>query len=199
MRRSSGAVLVFLAVGCAGEARAPSKAPGDGGTSSTTPAPGTTPGFEGDAAPSGPAGSGCLGGEPPTKAQDITIDPAYASKYTAFDLGEVPGLPQGKYGGVVLMAGDENTLLLGGGANYMGAGIYAIRVIRSHCKHIIGFAGKAQRIASADYIDGGLVYGPGNTLMYAAWPMDPDVRQNTSGMLGLIPPGASSPSKTILG
>jgi hypothetical protein len=158
----------------------------------------STPPFDPNGAP-GPSTSGCLGGQPNKQADDITIDPAYASKYSAFDLGQIPGLPPAKYGGLVLAAGDENTLLIGGNANLVGGTIYSIRVLRSSCKHIVGFVGPAKKVADASYIDGGLVYGPGGTLMFAAWPLDEMVRQNTAGMIGIIPPGANGPTKTVDG
>lgn len=91
-------------------------------------------------------------------------------------------MPKFKYGGMTLAAGDENRLLIGGAANESTAAIYAVTLIRSACKHIVGFAGPAQKVAEAPYIDGGLVYGPGNVLMFAAWPREDDVRQSTSGM-----------------
>ena len=65
---------------------------------------------------------------------------------------------------------DENTLFIGGAANEAGAGIYAVTLVRSACKHIVGFSGTAKKIANAPYIDGGLVYGGGGTLMFTAWP-----------------------------
>lgn len=192
-----GALL--SATGCGSDAR-PSgvQANADAGAGSG-PGGANGVGFEADAAPTGGQPAGCQGGQPGTKASDITIDAAYASKYTAFDLGEIPGLPNAKYGGIVLKAGDDNTLLVGGNANYAGASVYEVPVIRSACKHIVGFAGPAKKKHAADYIDGGLVYGPGGTLLFAAWPMDETVRQSTNGMLGLIQPGASGPSKSIHG
>lgn len=190
-------VVATLCGACSGESR--SSTVTDAGTATPNdPRDASDPSFVGDAAPSGPD-AGCLGGEPPNKATDITIDPAYASKYTAFDLGQIPGMPASKYGGLVLKPGDDNKLLIGGGANLSGGGIYEVPLVRSACKHIVGFAGPAKKIADAPYIDGGLVVAAGGTLMFAAWPMDEIVRQNTSGMIGIVPAGGSAPSKIING
>lgn len=174
--------------GFADPASSPDAPPGDGMNGGS--------GVLGDAATRDAA---CAGGQPATVAQDITIDPAFSDTYRAFDLGEVPGMPKFKYGGMTLAAGDENRLLIGGAANESTAAIYAVTLIRSACKHIVGFAGPAQKVAEAPYIDGGLVYGPGNVLMFAAWPREDDVRQSTSGMVGFLPPGASAPARTVNG
>lgn len=193
-----GALTFVLGAGCGSESRSSVTAPGtDGGAMTTTGDGGGT--FTPDIPPSSGVDAGCLGGAPPNKATDITIDPAYASKYTAFDLGAIPGLPLAKYGGLVLSEGDPNTLFIGGAANEAFAGIYAVSLVRSACGHIVGFSGTAKKIANAPYIDGGLVYGGGGTLIFTAWPSDVDVRQNTSGMIGFLPPGAQSPTKTING
>ncbi|MFO0669730.1 MAG: hypothetical protein U0235_08910 [Polyangiaceae bacterium] len=195
---SAGGLTLVLGAGCGSESRSsvPTSPAGTDGGASVAAEGGA---FDPNIPPSSGVDAGCLGGAPPNKATDITIDPAYASKYTAFDLGAIPGLPLAKYGGLVLSAGDENTLFIGGAANEAGAGIYAVTLVRSACKHIVGFSGTAKKIANAPYIDGGLVYGGGGTLMFTAWPSDEMVRQNTSGMIGFLPPGAQSPTKTING
>ena len=199
MHGSPAALLALLAsvAGCGGPERT--------GFSDATGGVGDA----GATAPVGPGGSfdggltrvdaGCVGGLPPTVAADITIDPAFAKDYVPYDLGLVPGMPKFKYGGLTLDAADPSTLLVGGSANDAGGAIYAVKVVRSACGHITGFTGSATKRATAPYIDGGLTYGPGGVLMYAAWPSDAQVRQDTSGYLGLIPPGASSPSKQITG
>jgi hypothetical protein len=123
-----------------------------------------------------------------TAATDITIDPAYAGEYHAYDLGQVPGMPRYKYGGIVLADGDDNTLLVGGNANEPGGAVYAVSIRRGTCKHIIGFDGSAKSIASAPHIDGGLVYGANGALMFAGWP---------SNTIGVIPKGHAYPARTI--
>lgn len=165
---------------------------GDGGA--TTFEPGGS--FDGGA-PN--ADGGCTGGLPTTVASDVTLDPAFAKDYVAYDLGAVPGMPKYKYGGLAIDPADPDTLLVGGNANEAGGAIYAVKVVRSACKHITGFSGSTSKRASARYIDGGLALGPGGVLVYAAWPLDSDVRQQSSGFLGIIPPGASAPSPEIPG
>jgi hypothetical protein len=139
--------------------------------------PGTTPGT-----------TGCVGSAPLAKAQDITIDPAYAADYHAYDLGPVPGMPAYKYGGIHLLAGDDNTLLVGGNANEQSGGIWSIKVTRGVCHHITGWGGTATHHAYAPHIDGGLVYGPGGALMYAGWP---------ANTIGVLAPGAKNPARII--
>jgi hypothetical protein len=157
---------------------------GPTGGGGPTPDPGGAPGL---GAPPGGTGA-CVSTSAPNKATDITVDPAFAAKYTAYDLGQVPGMPAYKYGGLVLLAGDENTLLLGGFANDPGARIYAVKLVRNNCKHIVGFAGPAVEYAYAPHIDGGLVYGPNGTLMFAGWP---------ANTLGILRAGEKNPARTL--
>ena len=48
------------------------------------------------------------------------IAPPFAADYTLADLGPVAGVPD-PYGGLVFKAGDPNTILLGGNANWTPA------------------------------------------------------------------------------
>lgn len=184
---------IFLVTACGSTTRSGYTDPsGDGGTSPVDPGGS----FDGGVTR---VDAGCVGGLPTQLASDVTIDPAFAKDYAAYDLGQVPGMPKFKYGGLTLDVADANTLLIGGNANDAGGAIFAVKVVRSACGHITGFSGSATKRASARFIDGGLAFGPGGVLVYAAWPSDSDVRQSTSGYLGLIPPGASTPAKEIPG
>lgn len=67
---------------------------------------------------------------------------------------------------MTFLAGDPNTLLIGGHANDAAGAIYSIVVVRDGDGHITGFTGTAELFAAAPYIDGGLLYGPANVLFY---------------------------------
>ena len=120
-------------------------------------------------------------------AQAITIDPFYAGSYSFTDLGSVPGLPA-PYGGLTLLAGDTNTLLIGGSANTASGDLYSIGVTRDASNHITGFTGSATFFADAAYNDGGVVYGPGGVLFLARWPVNE---------LGQTKPGSNITDKVI--
>jgi len=138
-----------------------------------------------------------LGGSPYAVVQGLgaSIDPYYSANYTLMELGSAPGVPQ-PYGGLTLKAGDMNTLLIGGRANYSDGKIYAVTVTRDAEKHITGLTGTATVFADAygvgGGIDGGLAYGPGGVLFYAnylCWAAD--------NHLGQIKPGSTGPDKLI--
>ncbi len=115
------------------------------------------------------------------------IAPAFASDYSYIDLGSAPGVP-GNYGGLTLLAGDPNTLLLGGSANNAAGAVYSIGVIRDANSHITGFTGTASLFSTSPGIDGGLVYGPGGVLFYSSY---------SGNLLGQIKPGSTAPDKII--
>jgi hypothetical protein len=99
------------------------------------------------------------------------VDPAYADKYTCFDLGPVPGVPPQKYGGLTLTLDRCSTrLLIGGEANYPAGKIYGVDVVRDDHGHVSGFAGTASVFADAPSNDGGVAYGPGKVLFVTHWP-----------------------------
>lgn len=95
----------------------------------------------------------------------LAFGPDFAGNYVASSLGSPAGLPA-PAGGLTLLAGDPNTLLIGGGANSASGAIYAVPLSRGAGGHITGFAGPATLFASAPQIDGGLAYGPGGVLFY---------------------------------
>jgi hypothetical protein len=111
----------------------------------------------------------------------ISFGPDFAGDYVSSNLGRPLNLPT-PAGGLTLLAGDPNTLLIGGTANAPGGAIYSVALTRDSGGHITGFAGAATFYASAPYIDGGLAYGPGGVLFYTRF----NVHQ-----LGQIKPGSS--------
>lgn len=114
------------------------------------------------------------------------VDPLFAGSYTATSLGGITGLP-GPYGGLTLLAGNNNTLLIGGRANNAAGAIYSVGLVRDGLGHITGFSGAATFVADAPHIDGGLAYAPNGTLFFTGYPV------NT---LGQLLPGSSTPDAT---
>jgi len=121
----------------------------------------------------------------PANAQ--TLGPDFINDYTLLDLGSPPGVPS-PLGGVTFLAGDPNTLLVGGAANSASGAIYSIGLTRDAEGQITGYAGTASLFATAPYIDGGLAYGPGGTLFFAAYP---------THQVGQILPGSTSPDLVL--
>ncbi|NUQ68678.1 MAG: hypothetical protein HUU18_10415 [Phycisphaerales bacterium] len=122
-----------------------------------------------------------------TAAFGQVIDPFYAGSYTYSDLGAVPGLPP-QAGGLTLLAGTNNTLLIGGNANTAGGAIYAVGVSRDSSGHINAFTGTATLHIEAPYNDGGIVYGPGGVLFASRWPVNE---------LAQYRPGSTTPDRII--
>lgn len=116
-----------------------------------------------------------------------TLAAPFDTTYSLIDLGSAPGVPT-NYGGLTLLAGDPDTLLLGGAANGGSGAIYSIGVTRDAMGHITGFSGPATFFASAPNIDGGLAYGPGGVLFYTGY---------SNNILGQIKPGSVAPDKII--
>ena len=97
----------------------------------------------------------------------IIFGPDFTS-YAATNLGSPSGFPT-PAGGLTLLAGDSNTLLIGGNANTPSGALYSIGLTRDANHHITGFTGTTSLYASAPYIDGGLAYGPGGVLFYTRY------------------------------
>lgn len=115
-----------------------------------------------------------------------TIDPVFAGNYSYTDLGSIPNvLPN--YGGLTLLAGDNNSLLIGGSANGAGGQLWKVGLTRDVDGHISGFTG-ATVYGDAPYNDGGLTYGPGGVLFASQWP---------ANKLSQYKPGSTSPDKVI--
>lgn len=116
-----------------------------------------------------------------------TIDPYYAADYSFADLGTIAGVPA-NFGGLTLLAGDPNTLLIGGAANGAAGKIYQVGVTRDANNHITGFTGSATEFADAPYNDGGVTYGPDGVLFTSRWPVNE---------LGMYKPGSTAPDKVV--
>ncbi|HEU4629145.1 MAG TPA: PEP-CTERM sorting domain-containing protein [Gemmatimonadaceae bacterium] len=117
-----------------------------------------------------------------------TLGADFSSAYSTTTLGTPTGVPA-QLGGLTFLAGDANTLLIGGSANQPGGAIYSIGVVRDPVTHsITGFSGPASVFATAPNIDGGLSYGPGGVLFATGYP------NNT--LLQYLP-GSSAPDKII--
>lgn len=130
----------------------------------------------------------CLDTPPVPAGVEAVLAADYDGLYTAYDLGTVPGMPPGHLGGCVVKYDDPNTLLLAGDSETATGGIYAIQVERGPCGHIVGFVGTASLVATTEYVDANLVYGPTNVLFYTQWP---------TNRLSQLLPGSSSPDATL--
>jgi fibro-slime domain-containing protein len=122
-----------------------------------------------------------------TPSENLKVTPQFSGFYTAYDLGQVPGLPP-SYGGLTLQLDDLNTLLVGGNANTPRGAIYEIEVERGAGNHIVGFKGQAEQFATAAYNDGGITYGPEGILFASRWPVN---------QIGQTKPGSSITDKII--
>jgi hypothetical protein len=121
----------------------------------------------------------------PCRAQIVSMP--FDQDYTVDVLGSVPGVPT-NYGGLTFLAGDPNTILIGGAANSASGALYAIGVERDEENHVVGFVGTAERYAAAEYNDGGVTYGPDDVLFLARWPVNE---------LGQLEPGSTAADKII--
>ncbi len=98
-----------------------------------------------------------------------TVAPGFAGDYTATSLGSVPGVPT-RYGGLTILAGDTNKLLIGGSANTAAGRLYTIDLVRDADNHIVGFSGTATQFGEiGEFNDGGVTYGPNGVLFTAQW------------------------------
>ncbi len=119
-------------------------------------------------------------------AQAQTIDPAFAGSYSYVDLGSAPGVPT-NYGGLTLLAGTTDTLLLGGAANGATGSLWAVKISRDAGNHISGIV-SAERWGDAPFNDGGVTYGPNGVLFASQWP---------ANKLSQYKPGSTTPDKVI--
>jgi len=120
-------------------------------------------------------------------ARGQVIAPFYAADYSFVDLGSVPGVPA-NYGGLTVKYDDPNTLIIGGAANGPSGALYSVGLVRDMDGHVTGFSGSASYFADATFNDGGVVYGPGNVLFLAKWPVN---------QLGQTKPGSTLTDKAI--
>jgi len=120
----------------------------------------------------------CAGGLLAGHASAQVIDPVFANDYTITDLGLPPAVPL-CLGGITFLNGDNNTLLIGGMANFYMASVFSLPVTRDSNGHINGFASPAFFYAQAygapgngpdvGGIDAGLTYGPTDVLFYCTF------------------------------
>jgi hypothetical protein len=130
-----------------------------------------------------PAACPGQGDTPPRscEALGVKVDPHYADRYTCYDLGPVPGMPNHKYGGLTLTLDNCSTkLIIAGNANLPAGKLYSIDVTRTADGHISGFAGTAKVFADAPSNDGGVAYGPGDVLFVTHWPSN-ELQQTRPG------------------
>ena len=118
-------------------------------------------------------------------AYPITSD--YESAYSYGVVGSPTTVPW-DFGGLTFKAGDPNTILLIGHDDTWVTAIYSVGVTRDASGHINGLSGSEAFYADAPFADGGLGYGPGNTLFYTGYPRN---------LIGEILPGSTSPDKQV--
>jgi hypothetical protein len=129
------------------------------------------------------------------------VAPAFASNYTLFNLGSVPGVPT-NYGGLTLDVNDPDVLLIGGAANGGSGAVYRIAVDRNDCGDVAGFFGSAVLSSPSPNIDGGLAFGPGGVLFSTGYPSNV-VHQTLPGSsivnrtIALTPLGVASSTGTL--
>ncbi len=119
-------------------------------------------------------------------AQGQVLAPEFAGSYAITDLGAPLGVPP-LLGGLTFLAGDTNTLLIGGSANTAGGTLHRVPLIRNMDGHIVGM-GEATLFGPGPYNDGGVAYGPGGVLFASQWPVN---------MLSQYKPGSTTPDKVI--
>jgi hypothetical protein len=107
------------------------------------------------------------------------VAPQFASNYTLFDLGSVPGVPA-NYGGLTLDPTNPDVLWIGGSANTGSGRAYSITVDRNDCGDVAGFVGVAQQRVATPQIDGGLAFGPTGVLFSTRYP-DNGINQSLPG------------------
>jgi hypothetical protein len=103
------------------------------------------------------------------------------------DLGPAGNITN-PYGGLNIVAGNNNVLLLGGTANQAGGLFYTVPVTRGVGNHIISFGSPSALGTAGAYNDGGLAYGPGGVLFYTQYPVN---------QVSEILPGGTFDSKTV--
>jgi hypothetical protein len=103
------------------------------------------------------------------------------------DLGPAGNITN-PYGGLNIVAGNNNALLLGGNANQAGGLFYTVPVTRGAGNHIVSFGAPSVFGTAGGYNDGGLAYGPGGVAFYTRYPVN---------QIGEIKPGSTSDDKIV--
>jgi hypothetical protein len=120
-------------------------------------------------------------------AMGQVLAPPFDVNYQLVDLGVPPGVPQA-LGGICFKPGDNNKILIGGGANGGNGTVYEVGITRTGNGYIIGFTGTATVYSTAQFIDGGLcvVPGSGGTVMFTTY---------SNHSLGQVKPGSTVPDR----
>jgi hypothetical protein len=124
-----------------------------------------------------------------------TIQPPYNGSYTFSDLGTISGVPT-NYGGLTFKLGDPSVIIIGGSANNASGALYSVPVTRDAQSHITAL-GSGTVFGQGAYNDGGVVYGPGNVLFLARWPIneigenEPPTNTTTDKIISLGPLGVT--------
>lgn len=217
MRRVLALIAAVALLACTvAEPRPRDAGRGDGGTAVDAPTAMFDSGPRPDAGPP-PDAPPCS--TPPAAGAEVELAPEFRDLYSVYALGSVPGVPS-PLGGIVVSAGDPNTLLVAGASERFDGALYEIAVDRDACGHILGFVGTATQVASTPYVDANLVYGPGSLLVYTEWPqfhlsqlalgatmpssrtdllalgIAPSPDQGPGG-IGFVPPGHGAASGTL--
>ncbi|MFO0671058.1 MAG: hypothetical protein U0235_15760 [Polyangiaceae bacterium] len=98
-----------------------------------------------------------------TPMQGAVLSPEFAGRYAAFDLGSIPGVPGARgqsLGAVYVNADEPSALYVVGSSENEKAALYRIAIKRDACRHIVGYDGVAQRIASMPFADANIVLSP---------------------------------------
>jgi hypothetical protein len=111
----------------------------------------------------------------------------FIAHYSLTDLGTVAGLPP-SFGGMVFKAGDPNTLIIGGSANFAEGLFYELPVFRDGTGSVVGFGAPTALGSVGEFNDGGISYGPGGVLFTAQW---------EENILGQTLPGSLDEDKLI--
>lgn len=193
----------FLVLGCsATDGGSPSHpASGTGGAAVGGGSGGEGAGSGGTIAVGGAGGAGVGGGTqasctPSTDgilgvdcaSTGVQLVPPYDKSYTCLDLGVDANIPP-KWGGLTTSKEDPQRLLIGGSANTDSGLLYRRGILRDAQCHIIGFSNEPASVyADAGYNDGGVLYGPGDVMWLARWPVNE---------LGFMKPGSLVTDKII--
>lgn len=128
----------------------------------------------------------CSDAPPMPAGPEVALAPAFAELYKVYELGPVPGIPEGsRLGGCVIAFDDPNTLLVAGDSEAASGKIYKVGVERGNCDHIVGYSGSAEVVAATPYVDANLAYVQSGLLFYTAWPVN---------QIGQLLPGAAAPA-----
>ena len=115
----------------------------------------------------------------------VTFGAAFTGSYTCTSLGTPLGTTP-NLGGLTFL--NNNTILIGNGANGPAGTLQTLGVTRDGNNHITGFSTPSTPWGTAPYNDGGLTFGPGGVLFAAQWPVN---------MLAQYKPGSTAPDKVV--